>query len=427
MAEITSKIKVFKFGGSSVRDAEQIKQRAELMRTFLGHKALIVISAMGKTTNKLEEVHQDYISNKENGLNALDVIMSEHTQVAEELGLDEYYIAQKLQALVIENLSRIEGEDDKDLIYDQIISLGELFSTTIISEYLLAQDLSAKWMDVRNIIVTDDNYRDAKVDLELSKGKITKKIRRYTQKAQLIITQGYIGRNSQGYTTTLGREGSDYTAAIFAYALNVPELIIWKDVPGILTADPSRFDDASLLEQLSYREAIEMTYFGAKVIHPKTIQPLQNKQIRLQVRSYIDVEKSGTVISDEGMEQYPPIVVIQDNVILLRVMSTDFAFISEQHLSIIFGKMSEYKVQLCVMRNAAISFTLCINEMTPSRLKDFLRSLSDSFSVETTRDLQLITVRHFKNAIVQSLVKDKEILFEETLSNTVQMVVKAKE
>lgn len=419
-------ILVFKFGGSSIRNAEQIIKRAELLQTYLDQKVVVVISGMGKTTNRLESVFHKYLKNKDEGLNDLDIVLADHIEVAINLGLEEFRLARILQAIIVDNLSLIEEQKDKDLIYDQIISLGELFSTTIISEYLISLGILAKWMDVRNIIVTDDSYKEAKVDLKLSKYKISKKIKRYTQKAQIVITQGFLGRSLKGYTTTLGREGSDYSAAIFAFALGVKELIIWKDVPGILTADPSIFEEAELIEQLSYREAIEMTYFGAKVLHPKTIQPLRNKQIKLQVRSFIQPEVSGTVISEQGLDKYPPIVVVQNNVILLRVTSNDFEFISEEHLSVIFGNMNKHNVKLRVMRNGAISFTLCINELQPRILESFIKSLGDKFSVLTYTDLQLITVRHFEKPLVEKLVKEKEILFEETLESTIQLVVRAK-
>ena len=225
-------------------------------------------------------------------------------------------------------------------------------------------------------------------------------------------------------TTTLGREGSDYTAAIFAYSLDADELTIWKDVPGILTADPSKFENVTLLDKISYREAIEMTYYGAKVIHPKTIQPIQNKNIRLNVRSYLDMESEGTVIADPGSLSYPPIIVVQEGITLLQITSNDFSFISEAHLSIIFQKMDGQGLQLCAMRNSAISFTLCINEVSAQKLKAFTRDLGSEFSVEIYEDLKLYTVRHYNDYVVSELMKGKEILFEERKDKTIQMVVK---
>ena len=303
-------LKVFKFGGSSVKNAERISLVSDIIQSFSDNQLVVVISAMGKTTNELEQVYKKYLIDNDAGIKALDLILDKHVAIAAELGLDEQQIMKKLQAFVVDNLSTIAPSDSPDQIYDGVISLGELFSTTIIVEYLKSRSLSAKWMDVRYVLATDGRHKNAKVDFPLTSNKISKKTKKYFQDAQVIITQGFIGKSDMDMTTTLGREGSDYTAAIFAYALDVEDLTIWKDVPGILTADPRRFENVELLEKLSYREAIEMTYYGAKVIHPKTIQPIQNKRIKLNVRSFLSPTETGTVISDPGMLNYPPIVVV---------------------------------------------------------------------------------------------------------------------
>ena len=420
-------ILVFKFGGSSVKDAVGVTRIKNILESHKEHKLVVVISAMGKTTNALEEVHKIYLKDPDQGLARLDDVIEKHLDIAEALGMDRDVVSRTLHPLIVDNLMLSEGSKDSDLLYDQIISLGELFSTTIITQYLKHCNLNAKWMDVRNVILTDGTHREARVDFAITKNKITKKVKRYTQSADLIITQGFIGKTKEGFTTTLGREGSDYTAAIMAYALGVDELIIWKDVPGILTGDPRRFKDATLLEKLSYREAIEMTFFGAKVIHPKTIQPIQNKGIQLKVKSFLNPEAPGTLIADPGADYYPPIIVIEDDVVLLHITSNDFSFISENHLSLIFDKMNKHKLKLSVMRNSAISFMLCVTKVDDVYLAAFLKDLGDEFTVDLHKNLQLITVRHFNQSLVDSLTSNKEILFEETLRNTIQLVVRSVE
>ncbi len=417
--------KVFKFGGSSIKDISRIKNLCAILKNCKGEKIVVVISAMGKMTNALEAVFSHYVKDREGGLDALDKVVDEHMEIVKALELEEAVIERKLQSFIFDNLSMLETEKNKELIYDQIISLGELFSTTIIKAYLEKMELSASWMDVRNVILTDDTFRDGKVEMSITKNKISKKVNSYFKKSDFIITQGFIGKTDKGFTTTLGREGSDYTAAIFAYALDIEELTIWKDVPGILTADPRRFDNPILLDKISYREAIEMTYYGAKVIHPKTIQPIQNKNIRLQVRSFLDTEKTGTLIADPGGLTYPPIVVIQEGVILLQITSNDFSFVTTEHLSVIFSKMNQFRTKLCLMRNSAISFTLCINEVEDKQLDAFMKALGQGFSIEVHKELELITIRHYQQSLVDKLTTDKLVMFEETLKDTIQMAVKS--
>lgn len=417
-------IRVFKFGGSSVGDLERIAHVKGLIASFLDDNLVVVISAMGKTTNALELVYEKYLKSEDEGLKELDIVFDQHMEIVKGLGLNEKELQRKLEALMIDNLSFIPTVSNSDAIYDQIISLGELFSTTIISEYLKGEGLKAKWMDVRHVITTDDNYKEGKVDFGITRNKISKKVKKYLSDSDIVITQGFIGRGESGLTTTLGREGSDYSAAIFAYALDVEELTIWKDVPGILTADPRRFDNVELLDKVSYREAIEMTYYGAKVIHPKTIQPIQNKSIKLKVRSFINTDSTGTLITESGMPSYPPIVVIQDEVILLQITSKDFSFISEEHLSIIFSQMAELKIKSSVMRNSAISFTLCINQVSDKKLDTFIKVLGNAFDIETYKGLQLITIRHFQPSVVEELTQNKVVLFEEKLKDTIQLVVR---
>jgi len=421
---MSKSLKVFKFGGSSVKNAERIDLISNIILNRSCDQLVVVISAMGKTTNELELVYNKYLKDSEAGLQALDTIIEKHVALAKELGLDEFKISKALETFAVENISHVAATKNSAQIYDSIISLGELFSTTIIVDYLKSLGLSTKWMDVRHVMATDKTHRSAKVNLSLTSNKISKKTKKYFQSAQVIVTQGFIGKAEDDMTTTLGREGSDYTAAIFAYALDVTELTIWKDVRGILTADPRRFENVELLEKLSYREAIEMTYYGAKVIHPKTIQPIQNKRIKLNVRSFLNADEPGTLISDPGMLSYPPIVVVQDDVILLQIVSKDFSFIAEEHLSYIFDSMTKFNIKSSVMRNSAVSFTLAINYLDDKTLRQFIETLGKEFSVEIYKDLQLITIRHFIPSILESMTKNKVVLFEETLKDTIQLVVR---
>lgn len=420
-----AEVKVFKFGGASVKDTDNIINTATILQRYGQGKCVVVISAIGKMTNALEVVYQSYLKNKSKAPKQLNVIIQDHLAIAELLGLDKKKLSRKFEKQVEANLGLINSsKDSPDKIYDHIVSLGELLSTLLISSYLKKSGRSVKWMDARKVLMTDDNHREGKVDFKVSTRRIQKKVKKLHQSCELIITQGFLGGTKAGMTTTLGREGSDYTAAIMAYALGVKELTIWKDVPGILTADPRRFKEVTLLKKLSYREAIEMTYYGAKVIHPKTIQPIQNKGIKLKVKSFKNPKAAGTTISSRGSVQYPPIVVIQDNVILLQISSKDFSFISEDHLSFIFEKMKTHKIKLGVMRNSAISFTLVILDVDSKVLKAFVQDISSLLTVEVHAGLQMMTVRHFVERELGLLTEGKEILFEETLDDTVTMVLR---
>ncbi len=415
---------IFKFGGSSVKDAAHIDNVRQIISQYTNDQLLIVISAVGKTTNALESAWAKYLEDKSAGKEALNRILEQHVTLSKDLGLDEDKIAKRLNRALSHNLDQIPTIAPPDQVYDQIISLGELFSTIIISDFLAKSELRVGWMDVRDVLSTDDKYRNAQVDFNTTKSQIQSKVNALLSQHDIIITQGFIGKNKEGLTTTLGREGSDYTAAIFAYSLEVEELTIWKDVQGILTADPRRFENVELLPKISYREAIEMTYYGAKVIHPKTIQPIQNKNIRLQVRSFVDLDKEGTVIADPGPISYPPIVVVQEGITLLRLTSNDFSFISEAHLSIIFQNMDKLGLTLCAMRNSAISFTLCLYAAGQERIEQFVEEIGSQFHVETYTNLQLYTIRHYNQYLIDSLTQGKQVMFTEKNKKTIQMVIK---
>ena len=420
--------KVFKFGGASIANHELIKNVRSIIDSCGDSQIVIVISAMGKTTNALELVVQRYIDSKASSkLSTLMAqIIDDHIVQAQSLGIDSGVLKSKYDSYIShsQELLNVIDVSDNAAIYDQIVPLGELFSTTMVEMYLSLTDMNTRWLDVRSVIKTDDTYRDAAVDYSSSVANIREQTQALFKENQYIVTQGFIASTPNAYTTTLGREGSDYTAAIFAYALDAAQLTIWKDVPGILTADPRRFENVELLPKLSYSEAIEMTYYGAPVIHPKTIRPIQNKSIKLYVRSYLDLKEEGTVISDQGLPNYPPIVVVQDNRLLIQITSKDFTFIAENHLSIIFSTLNAHRIKMSVMRNSAISFTLVVKDPGKDRLKKFTDALGDNFSFDVFDKLQLITIRYAQAPLIEALTKNKVILFEERMKSTIQLVVR---
>ncbi|NNE26535.1 MAG: aspartate kinase [Saprospiraceae bacterium] len=417
--------KVFKFGGSSVKDAEHIKNVKSILEKYGNDKIVMVVSAMGKTTNALESVI-DRMDDEHTLNRSIKGLIEDHLSIAKELDIDTNIYRLKLENLVqnAEDTINNHTSPSADFIYDQVVSLGELFSTSLIELYLNKNGLSAAWLDVRTVLKTDNDYRRAKVHFQRTNAEVNKCIPQIFESSDIIVTQGFIGESDEGYTTTLGREGSDYTAAIFAYCLDAEEVTIWKDVPGILTADPKRFENVEKIERMSYREAIEMTYYGAKVIHPKTIQPIQNKGIQLIVNSYLKPDKTGTIISDKGLLNYPPIVVIEDDVILMQISSKDFSFIQEDHLSHIFRRLKESNIALLAMRNSAISFTLCIKHPGDQKLDQFIELLGPQFGSDIFKGLQLLTVRHFQESLIQSLTEKKIVLFEEILKDTIRLAVK---
>ncbi|MDA8692703.1 aspartate kinase [Saprospiraceae bacterium] len=420
--------KVFKFGGASIANHDLIKNVRSIIESYGDSQIVIVISAMGKTTNALELVVQSYIDTKGGSIpsSLMEQIIEDHIVHARSLGIDTDLLLSKFQNYISESqeLLKIIDISDHAAIYAQIVSLGELFSTTMVEMYLSHTEMKSTWLDVRTVIKSDDNYKDATVNYNSSVLNIRERTQVLFKEKQYIVTQGFIASTPMAYTTTLGREGSDYTAAIFAYAMDAGQLTIWKDVPGILTADPRRFDNVELLPKLSYSEAIEMTYYGATVIHPKTIRPIQNKSIQLHVRSYLNPKDGGTVISDQGLPNYPPIVVVQDNRLMIQITTKDFTFIAENHLSIIFSTLNAHRIKMSVMRNSAISFTLIVKDPGKDRLKKFTDALGDNFSFDVFDKLQLITIRYAQAPLIEALTKNKVILFEERMKSTIQLVVR---
>jgi len=416
---------VFKFGGASVKDAAGVINLSNIVKKYEGQKLLIVVSAMGKTTNALEKLTKAYI----NGSDDLNDIYSEikdyHFKIAKELFESSHPVFNEVANTFVEIDWMIEDEPhaDHDFIYDQIVSIGELVSTRIVAAYLNQAGIKTKWLDVRGYIHTDNNYREGNVDWEKTKAGIGQEIPAMLEK-NIIVTQGFLGGTSENFTTTLGREGSDYTASIFASCLSAESVTTWKDVPGILNADPKHFADTIKFNELTYSEAIEMTYYGASVIHPKTIKPLQNAKIPLLVKSFNDPDADGTIIKETAETYFEkPVIILKQNQVLLSISAKDYSFISEDHLSDIFNLFALNHIKVNVMQTSALSFTVCF-DLNSERFEKFLSGLNQNFKVKYNSDLTLITVRHYKLYDLKGLVEKRTILLEQVSRNTAQMVVK---
>ncbi len=416
---------VFKFGGASVKDAAGIVNLAQIVKKYSHQKLLIVVSAMGKTTNALEKLTKAYVDGSEN-LNAIYAEVKEyHHHILTELFEPSHPIFNQIANTFVEIDWMIEEEphDDYDFVYDQIVSIGELVSTRIVAAYLNQTGIKTQWLDVRGYIHTDNNYREGNVDWNKTRANIQQDIPALLDKG-MVVTQGFLGGTSENFTTTLGREGSDYTASIFAACLDAESVTTWKDVPGILNADPKFFDDTIKFDELSYAEAIEMTYYGASVIHPKTIKPLQNAKIPLLVKSFTDPDAEGTIIKETAVANFKkPVIILKQNQVLLSLSARDYSFISEDHLSDIFKLFSQNQVKVNVMQTSALSFTVCF-DLYPERFEKLLSGLSSNFKVRYNDNLTLITVRHYKVSALKELTDDKIVLLEQISRNTAQVVVK---
>jgi len=416
---------VFKFGGASVKDAKGIINLGSVVEKFNGEELLIVVSAMGKTTNALEKLTKAYINGDSHLQEIFDEIKNYHCAIMEELFEPRHPVFDEVANTFVEIDWVIEDEphEDYDFIYDQIVSIGELVSTRIINAYLNQAGIKCQWLDVRGYVHTDNTYREGIVQWEKTCAAINKDIPSLLQKGR-IVTQGFLGGTSENFTTTLGREGSDYTASIFAACLGAESVTTWKDVPGILNADPKLFEDTVKFDELSYTEAIEMTYYGASVIHPKTIKPLQNARIPLLVKSFSQPEEPGTIIHEtSGGKPGKPVIIIKQNQTLLSISARDYSFISEQQLSTIFKLFSQAQVKVNVMQTSALSFTVCF-DLYEERFKKLLVALTAGFKVKYNDGLTLITVRHYSPASLKELTVGKTILMEQLSRNTIQLVVK---
>jgi aspartate kinase len=421
-------MKIFKFGGASVKDAAAVKNVAHILKKFPNENIIVVISAMGKITNALERLTDACFYRKEDPNIILEEIKKYHFNIIEELFPDpNHSVYNEISNTFVELDWAIEEDPSPDYNYDydKIVSMGEIISTKIISAYLNETGVSNKWKDVRGFIQTDNTYREGKVDWELTQELVDKDLAPALRKEEgmIIITQGFLGGTSENFTTTLGREGSDYTAAILAYTTNAESVTIWKDVPGVLNADPKWFDETKKLDQISYQDAIELAYYGATVIHPKTIKPLQNKKIPLYVKSFLKPEESGTVINDVQTPLPIPCFIFKINQVLLSISPKDFSFIMEENLSEMFNLFAERQVKVNVMQNSAISFSISIDN-DERKISDLIKTLQKQYRVLYNEGLELITIRYYDQATIDRVTVDKKILLEVKSRYTVQLVVK---
>jgi aspartate kinase len=419
-------MRVFKFGGASVKDAAGIKNVFEVLQKTGHDDVLIVISAMGKTTNALEVVVKDYFEKSAQLRSSIQEVKKYHNQILMDLFDDENHTVFSAVNKIftdLENFLKTTKSPNYNFVYDQVVSLGEIISTTIVSHYFNYKGLENKWLDVREFIKTDSTYRDAVVNWEQTQKNISKNIK----KKNLNITQGFLGSDENNFTTTLGREGSDYTAAILAYCLNAESVTIWKDVPGVLNADPRYFENAILLNQISYREAIELAFYGATVIHPKTLQPLQKKEIPLFVKSFINPLLPGTRVSKGAdLEPQSSCFIVKKNQLLISLSSLDFSFIMEENISEIFLLLHKYSMKVDLIQNSAISFSVCVDDKF-GRFEELKNILSKKFQVTYNNNVSLYTIRHFNEKSADAVAKNKEVLLRQISRETMQIVTKEAE
>ncbi|MDQ1139122.1 aspartate kinase [Pedobacter agri] len=418
---------IFKFGGASVKDAAGVKNLANIVRDYKNGNLLIVISAMGKITNRLEDLTHAYLSQSDEAQAIFDEIKNFHFQIIDTLfegKANPVYDDVANTFVEIDWLIEDEPDNDVDYIYDQIVSIGEVVSTKIVAAWLNETGSKSLWVDARNFIQTDNTYKEGKVDW-LKSNQIIQRDLVPLLHENIIVTQGFIGGTSENYTTTLGREGSDYSAAIFASCLNAAALTIWKDVPGVLNADPKWFDETEKIAQLSYHDAIELTYYGATVIHPKTIKPLQNKGIPLFVRSFIQPEGSGTAITKENNPLPVPSFIFKVNQALISIFPKDYSFIIEENLSKIFERFHKHKIKINTMLNSAISFSVSVDDRS-AQIEKLINDLSTEFTIKYNKGLELVTIRYYNQNTIDRVTVDKEILLEVKSRHTCQMVMKNK-
>jgi aspartate kinase len=419
-------MQVFKFGGASVKDAEAIKNVANVLKQFPNQQIGVVISAMGKTTNALEKLTNAFFYKTEDAEALLEEIKQFHFAICKNLfPSTDHAIYNDLENTFVELHWAIEDEPTHgyDFEYDQIVSIGEVLSTKIVSAYLNDVGISNTWIDIRGIIQTDNTYRDGKIDYELTEALVNRVLVPQLKTQRIFVTQGFIGGTSENFTTTLGREGSDYTASVLAYCLNAKDVTIWKDVPGVLNADPKWFSNTKKINELSYHDAIELTYYGATVIHPKTIKPLQNKNIPLYVKSFLDPKAEGTVIREGEKRLNIPSYIFKVNQVLISMQPKDFSFIAEDNLSDIFEIFSQQGVKINLMQLSAISFSVCCDD-DELKIKALVEKLQGLFKVLYNSGVELMTVRYYTQDILDTLTKSKIILLEQRSRFTVQMVMK---
>lgn len=416
-------MRIFKFGGASVKDAQGVKNLIKVLNEVGHENTMLVISAMGKTTNAMEAIVDSYFDNKQNMPNAIQDVITFHNDILVDLFSNTGHpIFQNTKLLFdeVKGFLAWNKSPKYNFVYDQVVGYGELVSTLIVSAYLNESGIQNTLLDVRGLIKTDSNYRDTSVNWEKTQENVSKGV----DQRKLNITQGFLGSDDNNFTTTLGREGSDYTAAILAYCLNADSVTIWKDVPGVLNADPRYFKETQLLNKISYREAIELAFYGASVIHPKTLQPLQKKEIPLHVKSFINPLNNGTTVGKGiGIEPKVPCFIVKKNQVLMKLSSLDFSFIVEDSISELFKLLHDHKMKVDLIQNSAISFSVCVDNRFGG-LEDLLNTLKSRFNVVHHEGVSLYTIRHFTEEAVESLLNGHDVILEQRGKETLQLVVK---
>ncbi len=416
-------MKIYKFGGASIKDSQALNN---IVETILSKEKdlWIVVSAIGKTTNSLEKLLNSWFNYEIDKFSNLEAVINFHKNYIKESFKENSENVEKLIEPIYISLEKLisqKPDKDYDILYDEIVSYGELMSSLIFSEYLKIKGIDNTLLDARELIITDSNYRDAKVSWLESQKKINEIDKK---SSKIFVTQGFIGADVNNMTTTLGREGSDYTASALAYLLDAESVTIWKDVPGIMNADPSYFDFAEKLKELSYNEAIELAFYGAKVIHPKTIKPIENKNIPLYVKSFVNPENEGTVIKKLNYKlNLIPVFILKQNQILISISPKDFSFIVEENMSKIFGLFAKYKTKLNISQNSAVSFSASIDDNNRN-LKKLIKELQDEFFVKYNSGLELITIRYYTEESIDKMLKGRKILMEQRSRKTARFLVK---
>ena len=411
-------MKIFKFGGASVKDADSVKNVLRVLSIQGFERCLIVVSAMGKTTNALERVVEFYF-NKSDYQQEIAKIKEEHIQIAKGLFDENHHVFSEIKLFFddIESFLRRNKSPNYNFVYDQVVTCGEMISSKILSVYLSDNEMGSQWLDARDFIKTDTNYREGVVNWEDTEKNISQ-----LDKAKTYVTQGFIGSDENNFTVSLGREGSDYSAAIFAYCLDAKDMTIWKDVPGVMTGDPRKFENVELLSNISYEEAIEMAYYGASVIHPKTLQPLKQKSIPFFVKSFISPEKAGTKIGISTENQLLESYILKENQVLMRISTRDFSFIAEDHISFIFRELAKRNIKVSLMQNSAISLALCLEDKF-NNIDELEAELEQDFNTEIVKNVSLFTIRNARLENLDKLYEGKNVLLEQITKTTVQMII----
>ena len=411
-------MKIFKFGGASVKDADSVKNVLRVLSIQGFERCLIVVSAMGKTTNALERVVEFYF-NKSDYQQEIAKIKEEHIQIARGLFDENHHVFSEIKLFFddIESFLRRNKSPNYNFVYDQVVTCGEMISSKILSVYLSDNEMSNQWLDARDFIKTDTNYREGVVNWEDTEKNISQ-----LDKAKTYVTQGFIGSDENNFTVSLGREGSDYSAAIFASCLDAKDMTIWKDVPGVMTGDPRKFENVELLSNISYEEAIEMAYYGASVIHPKTLQPLKQKSIPFFVKSFINPEKAGTKIGISTENQLLESYILKENQVLMRISTRDFSFIAEDHISFIFRELAKRNIKVSLMQNSAISLALCLEDKF-NNIDELEAELEQDFNTEIVKNVSLFTIRNARLENLDKLYEGKNVLLEQITKTTVQMII----